>query len=115
MNHIEISGLTMFKDPDTGNTIATGSVPTTVAFGSRIAPLPELENLLIAAPYLYNALTHQFNSLQVILDNLEKSAVQSEELEAFRNGLIQMQNGVLLAQRVAQIGIDEVAKSLDKP
>lgn len=118
MQHKEIEALMLFVDPDTQNAIGAAKANPSdfsrhfAAFGPRLAPDPAIMNLLVAAPMLYQQLSLQYNGLQSLLDLID-ALPQTAELSQLSNMLTQLQNGCLLAHRVAQVGINEVAKSLD--
>ena len=120
LDHSQIEGLLFYQDPTTQNYIGapkadpfnqTGSF---VAFGPRVTVDPALYNLLAAAPTMYQALSMQYNAIQWLIEIAERLP-QTPELDKLQSSFIEMQNAMLLAQRVAQVGIEEVANSLDKP
>lgn len=62
-----------------------------------------------ASAAMYQQLSHQFQALQALIDLGEIVGVNEELLSHFNN----MQNGILLAQRVAIEGVEKVAVSID--
>jgi hypothetical protein len=116
MEHSVIESLLFWQDPETGNVIASDkAAPLTVGavvFGPTLPVATPFFNLLVAAPMLYQQLSLQYNGLQSLLDLID-ALPQTAELSQLSNMLTQLQNGCLLAHRVAQVGINEVAKSLD--
>lgn len=121
MQHKEIEALMLFVDPDTQNAIGAAKANPSdfsrhfAAFGPRLAPDPAIMNLLVAAPMLYQTLSQQYMALQVLVDMTEAVEPQTDDLKKLARSLLEMQNACLLAQRVAQVGIDDVAKTLDTP
>lgn len=119
MNHNEIEALMLFVDPDTKNAIGAAKANPSdfsrhfAAFGPRLAPDPAITNLLVSAPMLYQTLSQQFMALQVLVDMAEAISPQTDDLRKLCRSLTEMQNAIMLAQRVAQVGIDDVAKTLD--
>lgn len=120
LDHFQIEGLLFFEDPVTHNVIgAAKAAPLElsghfVAFGPRITVNPALVRLLTAAPTMYQCLSQQYQALQSLVDIIE-GLPNSAELGALHSSFIEMQNACLMAQRVAQVGYEEVANSLDKP
>lgn len=120
MKHEEIEETMFFVDPDTNNVIrvdkgnAAGTPPErcVMVFGPRITVEPSFVELLIAAPMMYQQLTHQYKALQLLL-NMADAQPLTPELSQLVTMITEMQNGVLLAQQVAQFGIEKVANSLD--
>lgn len=70
---------------------------------------PEWFNVLRASAAMYQQLSHQFQALQALIDLGEIVGVNEELLSHFTN----MQNGILLAQRVAIEGVEKVSASID--
>ena len=70
---------------------------------------PEWFNVLRASAVMYQQLSHQFQALQSLIDLGEIVGVNEELLSHFNN----MQNGILLAQRVAIEGVENVAVAID--
>lgn len=120
MKHEEIEEAMFFVDPDTnnvirvdkGNAAATPQERCVMVFGPRITVEPSFVELLIAAPMMYQTLTHQYKALQLLL-NMADAQPQTPELSQLVTMITEMQNAVLLAQQVAQFGIEKVANSLD--
>ncbi len=118
LTHSNIEGLMFFVDPDTRNTIGVAKADPQnvaghfVAFGPRVTVDPALSNLFTAAPTLYQTLTEQYKALQGLIELID-TLPNSAELGKLQRSFIEMQNACLLAQRVAQVGIEEVAKTLD--
>lgn len=115
LSHQEIEELAIWFDPDlnaymASNRLNPHDATDYLAFGGRIGAHPKLHNLLAAAPVLYMELSRQFKMLQALIDSLELS--QDPNAKVAVSLLTAMQNGCLLAQRVAQVGIDEVHKTL---
>lgn len=81
-----------------------------IAFGPRTAPEPLLMNLLAASPSMYQQLTLQYRALSGLIELFE-SCNDNNSKELIKS-LRQLQNGCLLAQSVAQNGINEVALML---
>lgn len=118
LTHSQIEGLMFFVDPDTRNTIGVAKADLQnvaghfVAFGPRVTVDAALSNLFTAAPTLYQTLTEQYKAIQGLIELIERLP-KTPELDKLLSSFIEMQNGMLLAQRVAQVGIEEVAKTLD--
>lgn len=70
---------------------------------------PEWFNVLRASAVMYQQLSHQFQALQSLIDLGEIVGVNEELLSHFNN----MQNGILLAQRVAIEGVEKISASID--
>jgi len=121
MNHFEIERTMFFRDPDTGNYIrvdkdnAAETKPEDcyIVFGPRTTVEPRAENLLAAAPMLYQQLTMQYDGLQHLVNLFDNVPNPGKEIAEIQTMLTHLQNGVLLAQQVSQFGIEVVAKSLD--
>lgn len=73
---------------------------------------PRLRNLFLAAPMMYRALSLQYNALQEFINLIDEAPTDSV-LAALLPSFIEMQNWILLTQRVAQTGAGEVSKSVD--
>lgn len=120
LDHSQIEGLLFFEDPVTHNVIgAAKAAPLDlsghfVAFGPRITVDPLLKNLFLAAPTLYQTLSQQYQAIQGLIE-IAEGLPQTPELDKLQRSFVEMQNGMLMAQLVAQKGIEEVANSLDKP
>lgn len=71
-----------------------------------------LRNLFLSAPMMYRALSLQYKALQEFINLIDEAPTDSV-LAALLPSFIEMQNGILLTQRVAQTGADEVSKSVD--
>lgn len=116
MEHAQIESLLFWNDPETGNVIASNKAAPlaggNVVFGPSIAVQPAFFNLLVASPMLYQQLSLQYAGLQSLLDLID-ALPQTNELAQLSTMLTELQNGCLLVHRVAQVGIEEVAKSLD--
>lgn len=120
MTHDEIQETMFFRDPDTGNVIRTdlGNAAATppercvFVFGPRMTIEPSFVDLLSAAPLMYQQLTMQYKGLQMLVD-MADAQPNTPELSNLVRMLTELQNGVLLAQQVAQFGIGKVANSLD--
>ena len=118
MNHFEIERTMFFLDPDTGNYIrvdkdnaaATPQERCVMVFGPRITVEPSFVELLAAAPMMYQQLTMQAAALEQLMAQLDALPAPTDDL---RRTFEQLQNGCMLAQQVAQFGIEKVAKSLD--
>ena len=121
MNHVEIEQMLLFPNVETGEIVrldradaaATPVANIVVVMGPRLAPHPDFVTLLTAAPVLYQQLTDQQNGLQRVIEEIEKYFVNGE-LIALTEALRQMQNGCMLAQQVAQSGMQKVADLLNK-
>lgn len=119
LDHAQIEGLLFFEDPATHNVIgAAKAAPLDVsghfvAFGPRVTVDPMLVQLLAAAPTMYQCLSQQYQALQGLIDIIE-ALPNSAELGKLHTSFIEMQNACLMAQRVAQVGYEEVANSLDR-
>lgn len=118
LDHNQIESLMLYVDPDTKNAVGTSKQEPRnmagqfVAFGPRVTPDAALFNLLVAAPMLYQQLTLQYQALQGLIDLIDNMP-QTEDGAKLARSFIELQNGCLLAQRVAQVGIEEVSKTLD--
>lgn len=118
LDHSQIEGLLFFEDPVTHNVIgAAKGAPLDmaghfVAFGPRITVDPQLKNLFLAAPTLYQTLSQQYQAIQGLIE-IAEGLPATPELDKLQRSFIEMQNGMLMAQRIAQVGIEEVANSLD--
>lgn len=118
MTHDELEETMFFRDPDTGNYIrvdkgnaaATKPEDCYIAFGPRTTIEPRIEHLLAAAPMMYQQLTMQAAALSQLIAKLDELPGPTDDL---RRTFEQLQNGCILAQQVAQHGIDAVAKGLD--
>lgn len=119
LDHNQIEGLMFFLDPDTNNVVGTARQDPTnvtgqfIAFGPRVTHDPALFNLLVSAPMLYQQLTLQYKAMQGLIDIIENLPQQNKECESLKTSFIELQNGCLLAQRVAQVGIEEVSKEIE--
>lgn len=119
LDHKQIEGFMLYVDPDTNNAVGTSKneprnmAGQFIAFGPRVAPDPALFNLLVAAPMLYQQLTLQYQALQGLIDLIERLPQPTDDGAKLTKAFIELQNGCLLAQRVAQVGINEVSKTLD--
>lgn len=119
MTHDELMKLSFLIDPGTNNRVAADNKELmnvekySLAFGPRVTIDAKFLNLLTAAPNLYQALTYQFESLQLILDAIESTS-RDEASKRLCTALVELQNGCMLAQRVAQVGVNEVAESLKR-
>lgn len=69
--------------------------------------------LLMAAPFLYQQLSRQCNALQLYIDYLEK-VQQKDEFKDLIKTFTGLQNGIFLAQEIAQIGVNAVHEKLPK-
>ena len=120
LDHSQIEGLLFYQHPTTQNYIGAPKADplnlagSFVAFGPRVTVDPMLTNLFLAAPTLYQTLSQQYNAIQGLIEIAERLP-QTPELDKLQSSFIEMQNAMLLAQRVAQVGIEEVANSLDRP
>lgn len=120
LTHAQIEGLLFYKDPDSLNIFGTSREDPSnpegqfVAFGQRITVDHALENLFLAAPHLYQTISQQINAMQTLVDIIDRMPTNyvTPELNKLKKSFIEMQNACLLAQRVAQVGIDEVAKTI---
>ena len=119
LDHSQIEGLLFYVDPVTHNVMGAAKADPHnvaghfVAFGPRITVDPALVNLLAAAPQMYQTLSAQYQYLQVQIEVIERLP-KAAELDTLLSSLIEAQNACLMAQRMAQVGYEEVANSLDK-
>ena len=119
LDHSQIEGLLFYQDPTTQNYIGApkadpfNQAGSFVAFGPRVTVDPALYNLLAAAPTMYQALTMQYAYLQAQIEVIERLP-KAGELDKLLSSLIEAQNAALMAQRIAQVGYESVANSLDK-
>ena len=117
LNQEELETLMFFVNPINKNVVACEKKDPLdqskhfVAFGPRVTVHESLVNLLAAAPLMYECLSRQYQSLQGIIDVIE-SLPNNFVLDKLRSAFIGMQDACLMAQRVAQVGTEEVAKSL---
>lgn len=118
LDHSQIEGLLFFEDPATGNVCGAAKADPHniaghfVAFGPRVTVDPALFKLLAAAPQMYQTLSMQYQYLQAQIEVVERLP-RAAELEKLLSSLIDAQNACLMAQRLAQVGYEEVANSLD--
>lgn len=119
LDHSQIEGLLFYQDPTTQNYIGApkadpfNQAGRFVAFGPRVTVDPALYNLLAAAPTMYQALSMQYAYLQAQIEVIERLP-KAGELDKLLSSLIEAQNAALMAQRIAQVGYENVANSLDK-
>lgn len=119
LDHSQIEGLLFYQDPTTQNYIGAPKADplnpagSFVAFGPRVTVDPALYNLLAAAPTMYQALSMQYAYLQAQIEVIERLP-KAGELDKLLSSLIEAQNAALMAQRIAQVGYENVANSLDK-
>lgn len=119
LDHSQIEGLLFYQDPTTQNYIGApkadpfNQAGSFVAFGPRVTVDPALYNLLAAAPTMYQALSMQYAYLQAQIEVIERLP-KAGELDKLLSSLIEAQNAALMAQRIAQVGYENVANSLDK-
>lgn len=119
MEHNQIESLLFYDDPSTGDVIVCDITDPAnlskhaVAFGPRVTVDPKLSRLLAAAPVMYQTLSKQYLYLQAQIEVIERLP-RSGELETLLSSLVEAQNGILTAQRVAQVGYEKVANSIDK-
>lgn len=119
LDHSQIEGLLFYQDPTTQNYIGTSKADpfnqagSFVAFGPRVTVDLALYNLLAAAPTMYQALSMQYAYLQAQIEVIERLP-KTDELDKLLSSLIEAQNTALMAQRIAQVGYESVANSLDK-
>lgn len=119
LDHSQIEGLLFYQDPTTQNYIGApkaepfNQAGSFVAFGPRVTVDPALYNLLAAAPTMYQALSMQYAYLQAQIEVIERLP-KAVELDKLLSSLIEAQNACLMAQRIAQVGYENVANSLDK-
>lgn len=119
LDHSQIEGLLFYQDPTTQNYIGTSKADpfnqpgSFVAFGPRVTVDLALYNLLAAAPTMYQALSMQYAYLQAQIEVIERLP-KTGELDKLLSSLIEAQNIALIAQRIAQVGYESVANSLDK-
>lgn len=119
LDHSQIEGLLFYQDPITQNYIGApkadpfNQAGSFVAFGPRVTVDPALYNLLAAAPTMYQALSMQYAYLQAQIEVIERLP-KAGELDKLLSSLIEAQNAALMAQRIAQVGYESVANSLDK-
>lgn len=62
---------------------------------------------------MYQALSMQYAYLQAQIEVIERLP-KAGELDKLLSSLIEAQNACLMAQRIAQVGYENVANSLDK-
>jgi len=119
LNHNQLENICFFKDPLGDGSITAFDKQTQdvsesyVAFGPRTAPDERLTLLLAAAPMLYQQLTLQNKALQTIIDLFEDIPVKNEQHYNLMSAFIGLQNGCLLAQRVAQEGVEKISAQFD--
>ena len=119
LDHSQIEALLFYQDPTTQNYIGApkaepfNQAGSFVAFGPRVTVDPALYNLLAAAPTMYQALSMQYAYLQAQIEVIERLP-KAGELDKLLSSLIEAQNAALMAQRIAQVGYESVANSLDK-
>ena len=119
LDHSQIEGLLFYQDPTTQNYIGApkadpfNQAGSFVAFGPRVTVDPALYNLLAAAPTMYQALSMQYAYLQAQIEVIERLP-KTDEVDKLLSSLIEAQNAALMAQRIAQVGYESVANSLDK-
>ena len=119
LDHSQIEGLLFYQDPTTQNYIGApkadpfNQAGSFVAFGPRVTVDPALYNLLAAAPTMYQALSMQYAYLQAQIEVIERLP-KTDEVDKLLSSLIEAQNTALMAQRIAQVGYENVANSLDK-
>lgn len=124
MNHFEIEKIMLFRDPETGvyfrvnreDPEATKPEDFYPAFGPNVAVDRRMENLLAAAPMLYQQLTMQSMALSKLIAQLDAMPAPNDgtgQYSELRTTFEQLQNGCILAQQIAQFGIEKVAKGLD--
>ena len=110
MEHAQIESYWLVKD-ETGSVLAINTrdfeSPKLVFTEQSVAP--EWFNVLRASAVMYQQLSHQFQALQSLIDLGELVGVNEQLLSHFNN----MQNGILLAQRVAIEGVEKVAVAID--
>lgn len=87
--------------------------PGELVFGQNMGANMRFCHLLAAAPLMYQTLSQQAHALQGLIDAID-SLPHGDHTDALQKQLIVMQNGCFLAQRVAQIGVDEAAKLFTK-
>ena len=110
MNHQDLAKYWLIRD-DEGNVLSVNTEeaePAKIVF-TEGSVAPEWYNVLRASGAMYQQLTAQYNALQDLIDLGEIVGVDEELLSHFTN----MQNGILLAQRVAIEGVEKVAVSID--
>lgn len=118
LDHAQIEGLMLYEDETTGNVLGCAKADPSnvaghfVAFGPRITADPALRNLFVASATMYQTLSRQYEALQGLIDLID-GLPNTPELDKLQTSFVEMQNGLLLAQRVAQVGIEEVSKTLD--
>lgn len=118
LDHSQIEGLLFYQDPTTQNYIGAPKADplnpagSFVAFGPRVTVDPALYNLLAAAPVMYQSLSKQYEYLQAQIEVIERLPRVGELGKLL--SLIEAQNACLMAQRIAQVGYENVANSLDK-
>lgn len=71
---------------------------------------PEWFNVLRASGAMYQQLTRQFEALQALIDLAESVGANEQLVRTF----IELQNAILLTQRVAVEGVEKVGKAIDK-
>ena len=110
MNHQDLAKYWLIRD-DEGNVLSVNTEeaePAKIVF-TEGSVAPEWYNVLRASGAMYQQLTAQYNALQDLIDLGEIVGVDEELLSHFTN----MQNGILLAQRVAIEGVEKVSASID--
>ena len=110
ITHNEVMACWLVRD-ENGNVLQVNTeqfaAPKLVLTEQSVSP--EWFNVLRASAAMYQQLTHQFQALQSLIDLCELAGVNQELLSHFTN----MQNGILLAQRVAIEGVENVAVAID--
>ncbi len=71
-----------------------------------------LRNVFLAAPLMYRTLSLQYKALQEFI-NLSDKLPKDSDLAMLQPSFIDMQNGILLAQKMAQEGIEQGSKCVD--
>lgn len=124
MNHQQIEAMTFIGVTEVGvrnaYRVDQGVSPeqmqasAVLAFGDRVSMHPEMFDLAMAAPFLYQQLTRCFGHIQKLIEFGDQSQQPNSEIRFLMPQLQQMQDAIVLAQQVAQLGVANVAKSFDK-
>jgi len=82
--------------------------PPSLVFTSKTVA-PEWFNVLRASGAMYQQLTRQFEALQSLIDLAEQHGANEGLVRTF----VELQNAILLTQRVAVEGVEVVGKAID--
>jgi hypothetical protein len=103
MNHEVIESLLFFRYENEVRMVSKRNQDfnrSVVLFNRKDVNQP-FANLLEGSGVMYQVLTQEIKALQIMIDNQNVS-------QELRQIFIHMQNGCLMAQRVAQVGLDKV-------